>query len=104
MPYNTYEDIDFYELSVRKSDINDDNYHERVPQLKNDIDKAVKNDGILILYSYEMKYEDAGDYETKVEYYLEVVDYAIEKGMDFVTISELYDIISKYREQNQNNN
>ena len=95
-PYNTWDNIDFYNLTALLSDINDDDL-DRKDRLKKYIDQAIVNDGILIFYSHEFKDSDASEYETQTDYYLEVVDYAIEKGIEFVTISEMYSLVKEYQ-------
>lgn len=94
-PYNTWEDIDFYNLSARGTDIRDANI-ERLEERKQDIDLTVENNGILIFFSHEFV-EDAEIYETEPAYYEELIDYAISKGIKFVTISEMYDLVQLYR-------
>lgn len=95
-PYNTWDNIDFYNLTALLSDINDDDL-DRKDRLKKYIDQAIINDGILVFYSHEFKGSDASEYETQTDYYLEVVDYAIEKGIEFVTMSEMYDLVKEYQ-------
>lgn len=96
VPYNTYEDIDFSNLNARGSDIRDNNVSTRLPDLKHAIDETIDNNGILIFYSHEMK-ENAGDYETKPEYFEELIDYAVASGIKFVTMEELYNRVQVYR-------
>src|SRR5690625_2293612 len=96
IPYNTWDNIDFHNLNARGTDIHDDNI-ERLDERKKDIDLAIENDGILIFFSHEFKESGAEQYETQVEYYEELIDYAIEKGMEFVTISEMYELVKEYQ-------
>lgn len=98
IPYNTWDNIDFHNLSARQTDIHDGNT-DRLEYRKNDIDQSVKNNGILIFFSHEFKQSDAEQHETQVEYYEELIDYAIEKGMEFVTMSEMYDLVKEYHAQ-----
>src|SRR5699024_8460643 len=86
--YNKYNDIEFYRLQARGTDIRDDN-QELLAERKSEIDMIVENKGIGILFSHEML-DDAGDYETKTEYWKELIDYAVEKDVEFVTIEQLY--------------
>jgi len=95
-PYNTWDNIDFYNVTALLSDINNFDL-DRKDRLKKYIDQAIVNDGILVFYSHEFKDNDVSEYETKTDYYLEVVDYAIEKGIEFVTISEMYDLVKEYQ-------
>ena len=91
LPYNTYEGIDFYNLNARGTDIREDNI-ERLQERKEDIDSTVENNGILIFFSHEFS-ETAGDYETNPDYYEELIDYAISKGMRIMTMKEMYNFL-----------
>lgn len=93
--YNLYNDIDMYSLQARGTDIRDDN-QELIQIRKNEIDEIVKNRGIGILFSHEML-DDAGDYETKTEFWKEIIDYAINKDVEFVTMDQLYKQVLDYR-------
>ena len=64
---------------------------------KGDIDLAVENDGILVLITHQVKAEESGQYETPLPRLLEIVDYAREKGMKFVTMEEMYQRVREYR-------
>lgn len=96
-PYNSWENVDFHNLTARNTDIYDGNI-ERLDERKRDIDLAIENKGILIFFSHEMKMDDAVRYETKIGYYEELIDYALEKGIEFVTMSEMYDLVSDFQE------
>src|SRR5690625_2437949 len=93
--YNKYNDIEFYRLQARGTDIRD-NKQELLAERKSDIDMIVENKGIGILFSHEML-DEAGDYETKTEYWKELIDYAINKDIEFVTIDELYMRVLDYQ-------
>lgn len=94
--FNEYDNINFKALQARASDIYDGNT-DLITQRKEEIDLAIENKGIYILYSHEMKYEGAVEYESLVEYWTEVIDYAIDKNMEFVTMEELYKYVLEYQ-------
>lgn len=97
IPYNNWDNIDFHNLSARITDIHHNN-SELLEERKDDIDQTIENDGILIFYSHEFKKDVAMEYETQLEYYEELIDYAINKDIEIITMSEMYELTSKYQE------
>lgn len=93
--YNDWDTIDFSALNARSVDGTDD---IKIETLKDDIDLTVSNDGILVLIVHKVVLENPGQYETPLHRLLAVVDYAIEKGMKFVTIDEMYNRVMEYQE------
>jgi len=97
--YNNYDNINFYNLHAKTVDINNDNY-SRLALRKSDIDATVANKGILILFAHEQfaDVEDANqDWRGYIEYLLELIDYARDKDVEFVTIEELYQRLLDYQ-------
>lgn len=94
-PFNTYSGINFATLNAQTSDIRDNNV-SLIETRKAQIDQLVEDRGIGIWFSHEMV-EGAGDYESEPEYWTEIIDYALEKDVQFVTIEELYRAVLDYR-------
>ncbi|GEN30227.1 peptidoglycan/xylan/chitin deacetylase (PgdA/CDA1 family) [Cerasibacillus quisquiliarum] len=94
--YNDWDTIDFSALNARSADITDANPHV-VDLRKSDIDLTIEKNGILILIVHKVSLETNGQYEAKLEHLLSVVDYAIEKGMKFVTLDEMYERVKEYQ-------
>lgn len=95
--YNDWDTMDFSAISARSTDGTTDRTEAIVNLRKGDIDLAVENDGILVLITHQVKAEESGQYETPLSRLLEIVDYAREKGMKFVTMEEMYQRVREYR-------
>lgn len=94
--FSAYADINFSALNAKGTDIYAGNTN-LIAERKAEVDQIIANRGIGIWFSHEMKYSDAQQYETLVEYWTEIIDYALEKDVQFVTMEELYRYVLDYR-------
>lgn len=97
--YNDYDDFNLLDLYGKQVDINDSNM-SRLNLRKSDIDATVRNNGFLILYGHEQFPKGSNvsqDYQGIITNFLEVVDYAASKDVEFVTMEELYQYLLDYQ-------
>ena len=87
--YNTYDDIDWYNLWAMPIDMREDRA-DRVPVMKQMALEARQNNGILILVTHRFVESNAGPGEGYFEPWAEFIDYLIDLDFEFVTRNELY--------------
>lgn len=87
---NNWESIDFTNLSSVNIDTTD------VDRIKEDIDFAIETNSIIILFGHRIG-ED--DYQTPLNTLKEITDYIIEKNIETVTISEMYDRVIDFQDK-----
>lgn len=87
---NNWESIDFTNLSSVNIDTTD------VDRIKEDIDFAIETNSIIILFGHRIG-ED--DYQTPFNTLNEITDYIIEKNIETVTISEMYDRVIDFQDK-----
>src|SRR5690606_14446287 len=87
--YNTYDDIDWYNLWAMPIDMREDRA-DRVPVMKQMALEARQNNGILILATHRFVESNAGPGEGYFEPWAEFIDYLIDLDFEFVTRNELY--------------
>lgn len=88
--YNTYGLLDFSALNAKGTDIYDGNKDTLIEERKSQIDDIVANRGMGIWVSHEFKLDGAVQYETKLELFKIILDYALDKDVEFVTLEEFY--------------
>lgn len=87
---NNWESIDFTSLNAVNIDTTD------VDRIKEDIDFAIETNSIIILFGHRIG-ED--DYQTPLNTLKEITDYIIEKNIETVTISEMYDRVIDFQDK-----
>ena len=88
--WNTYEEVQSGILKGLRADIKDDVYFETVKQ---GIDNAIANNGVLVLYHHEIMKGMIPDYKVMLGYLIKLHDYVESKGISVMTMSEAYDYV-----------
>jgi len=98
LDFATYDDFDFYYTPSINIDINEDkgNLH-RIDYVKNIIDTVVDQRAIMHIYGHAIKEDPVGSYEGDIDILMEIVDYALDKDMEFLTADGVYRRVVDYR-------
>lgn len=89
-----YEDVEYTGLLPVHADIASP---ERMQVVKDAIDRAKAINGVLITYTHSIVDEITDSYQCLQTYFEEMLDYAMSKGLRFVTVSQLYNILRFHR-------
>ena len=90
---NDYDSFNIKSIKAITADTNDE---EKLQFVKDSIDYAINNNGLLVIYLHEIT-PNVGDYEyqTARVYFEQIIDYIVSTGIESVTMSEMIDYINK---------
>jgi peptidoglycan/xylan/chitin deacetylase (PgdA/CDA1 family) len=95
---NTYENFDYRLIERVTADINDDN---KLQFVKNAIDYAIEQKGLLVLYWHEITPSIVAGSSTSTAqvYFEQIIDYIANSGIKSVTIDEMVNSVRSYRQR-----
>ena len=93
---NRYENFNVNSIMSVAGDTNDD---EKLQFVKDAIDYAIENNGLLTLYLHQIT-NGVTEYPSSTArfYFDSIIDYVAESGIETVTISEMLDYVEEYKQ------
>ena len=90
----SWDEVEYDAIKSLHADITTE---EKMTQIRDAIDLTKDETGILVTYTHSIVDEVTDSSQCLRVYFMEMLEYALSKGLRFVTISELYNLVRFHR-------